>query len=322
MKDTDYTYAVAYIRTLENKMLTAGTLEAILNSESYEDAVKLIHDSGFSKNGSDSDSVDGLIKKELEYAWSEAREVCPAGAPLDVLLYKNDFHNLKTVLKAVITDTAWENLIIKPCITEPQAICDAIKNTDFSELPKFMSEACERAYKIITETHDGQKAEVYADRKCLEEMKKRADKEKNEFLTGWVDLNIVIANMKIAARAVGRSKDFISSAMVKNEDSHYERLTEAALSSFDSVCDAVASIGYPEAAEKLKESLSDFELWCDNKRMEYIKKAKRKCFGFDPIIAFLIAKEYELQAVRIILSGKLNGVPVNILSERLRDMYV
>ena len=56
--------------------------------------------------------------------------------------------------------------------------------------------------------------------------------------------------------------------------------------------------------------------------MEYIKKAKRKCFGFDPIIAFLIAKEYELQAVRIILSGKLNGVPVNILSERLRDMYV
>ena len=252
MKDTDYTYAVAYIRTLENKMLTAGTLEAILNSESYEDAVKLIHDSGFSKNGSDSDSVDGLIKKELEYAWSEAREVCPEGAPLDVLLYKNDFHNLKTVLKAVITDTAWENLIIKPCITDPQAICDAIKNTDFSELPEFMSEACERAYKIITETHDGQKAEVYADRKCLEEMKKRADKEKNEFLTGWVDLNIVIANMKIAARAVGRSKDFISSAMVKNEDSHYERLTEAALSSFDSVCDAVASIGYPEAAEKLR----------------------------------------------------------------------
>ena len=46
-------------------MLTAGTLEAILNSESYEDAVKLIHDSGFSKNGSGSDIVDGLIKIAL-----------------------------------------------------------------------------------------------------------------------------------------------------------------------------------------------------------------------------------------------------------------
>ena len=153
-------------------------------------------------------------------------------------------------------------------------------------------------------------------------MKKRADKEKNEFLIGWVDLNILLANMKIAARAVGKSKDFILSAMIKTQNSQSEKLTEAALSSFESVCDAVSSIGFSDAAERLKESLSDFELWCDNKKMEYIKTAKRKSFGFDPIMAFLIAKEYELQAVRIILSGKLNDVPVNILSERLRDMYV
>ena len=56
--------------------------------------------------------------------------------------------------------------------------------------------------------------------------------------------------------------------------------------------------------------------------MEYIKKAKLLCFGFEPILAFLIGKEYELQAVRIILSGKINGVPVEIIKERLRDMYV
>lgn len=322
MKDTDYTYAVAYIRTLENKMLTQSTLEAILNSDGYDDAAKLLKDSGFARNSSENDTVDGIIKNELEYAWSEAREVCPKGAPLDVLLYKNDFHNLKTVLKAVITDTNWENLVLKPCITDPQAISDAVKSADFSALPEFIREACAQCYRIIAETHDGQKAEILADKKCLEEMKKRADEEKNEFLSGWVDINILIADMKIAARAAGRNKDFICSSMIDTGDSRSERLTEAALSSFDDVCGAIISTGYPDAAEKLKESLSDFELWCDNKRMEYIKKAKRKCFGFDPIMAFLIAKEYELQAVRIILSGKLNGVPVNILSERLRDMYV
>lgn len=322
MKDTDYTYAVAYIRTLENKMLTHSTLESVLNSPGYDEAVKLLRDSGFAKNSSDNEPVDAIIKNELEYAWSEAREVCPDGAPLDVLLYKNDFHNLKTILKAVLTDTDWENLVLKPCIADPKDISLAIKSADFSALPEFIRDACAECYEIITQTHDGQKAEVFADKKCFEAMKKRADKEKSKFLSGWVKLNILIADMKIAARAVGRNKDFIELAMIDTEDSASDRLTEAALSSFDSVCDTISSIGYPEAAERLKESLSDFELWCDNKKMEYIKKAKRKCFGFDPIMAFLTAKEYELQAVRIILSGKLNGVPVNILTERLRDMYV
>ena len=56
--------------------------------------------------------------------------------------------------------------------------------------------------------------------------------------------------------------------------------------------------------------------------MEYIKKAKMKSFGFEPILAFLIGKEFELQTIRIILSGKQNNIPAEIIRERLRDLYI
>lgn len=322
MKETEYTYAVAYMRTLENKMLTAQELDTLLMSDSVSAAVKLLTDKGYGRNLTGSESVDVLLKSELEKVWSEAREACPEGAPLDVLLYQNDFHNLKTILKSVITDTEWRTLVLKPCIADPEEIAAAIKAADFGGLPAFIREACEKAYRIIAETHDGQMAEVYIDKACLEQMKIRADKEKSEFLSGWVDLNILIADMKTAARAVGRNKDFIKGAMVSEPGVDPQRLTEAALISKQAVCDAISEMGYPQAAELLSESFSAFEMWCDNKKMEYIKKAKLLCFGFEPILAFLIGKEYELQAVRIILSGKLNGVPAEIIKERLRDMYV
>lgn len=322
LKETEYTYAVAYMRTLENKMLTQQELDGLLMSEGVASAVKLLTDKGYGRNLSGNETVDELLKSELEKVWSEAREVCPDGAPLDVILYQNDFHNLKTVLKSVISDTDWRTLILRPSIADPDEIATAIKSADFSGLPKFMRDVCENAYRIIAKTHDGQMAEVYIDKSCLEQMKIRADKEKSEFLSSWVDLNILIANMKTAARAVGRNKDFIKGAMAAPESVNTQKLIDAALISKQAVCEAISEMGYPKAAELLGESFSAFEMWCDNKKMEYIKKAKLLCFGFEPILAFLIGKEFELQAVRIILSGKQNGVPNEIIKERLRDMYV
>ena len=320
MKETHYAYAVAYMKTFENKMLTSGELETLLNTDDMGQALKILSDKGFGQNVKGNEGVSGVLKSELEKIWSEAKNVCPEGAPLDVLLYKNDFHNLKTVLKAAVSGTEFENMLFRPCLADPYEFENAIKTASFEELPEFIKEAAEKAYEIITQTRDGQMAEVYLDRACLEQMKKRAENEKNEFLDGWVDLNVLIADMKIAARAVGRTKDFIKGAMV--EAQYSEKLTEASLKSKADVVSAIAEMGYAQGAELLEKSFSDFEKWCDNLKMDYIKKAKMKSFGFEPILAFLIGKEFELQAVRIILSGKENGVPAEIIKERLRDMYV
>lgn len=53
----------------------------------------------------------------------------------------------------------------------------------------------------------------------------------------------------------------------------------------------------------------------------YLKKAKLISFGPEPIIAYIFAKENEIKAVRIILTGKKNGVDPDIIKERLRERY-
>lgn len=318
MKDTEYTYAVAYIKTLENKMLTHNEIENLLSADDTHSALKILRDRGY--GNSNSKSIDEMLRSELEKVWTEAKNICPEAAPLDILLYKNDFHNLKTILKSIITATDYENLLLKPCITDPTIIARSIQNASFDDLDEFIRESARNAYRLITETNDGQLAEVYLDREYLISMRNRAYSEKNDFLIGWVDLNITIANMKTAARAAGKSRDFINNALIETQNS--QRLCEAALTGKQAVADAISASGFPQAAELLSESFSVFEKWCDNEKLRYLQSAKLKSFGFEPILAFLIGKEYELQTVRIILGAKQNNIPVKIVRERLRDLYV
>ena len=79
---------------------------------------------------------------------------------------------------------------------------------------------------------------------------------------------------------------------------------------------------FRSAAEKLKESYSAFEKWCDDQVMDLIKEQKRNPFTVGPLFAYVLARQNEVNTVRIILSGKLNELDDGVIRERLRDMYV
>jgi V/A-type H+-transporting ATPase subunit C len=45
-------------------------------------------------------------------------------------------------------------------------------------------------------------------------------------------------------------------------------------------------------------------------------------FGIGPIAAYILARANEVKTVRIILAAKRNGLPEEMLRERVREMYV
>ena len=311
MKDVEYAYAVAYIKTLENKMLTYADIQSLIAADTGAAARDILRNRGW-----EGSTNELLLKNELEASWKIAYEVCPPDAPIDILLFENDFHNMKTVFKAKAAGADWRNMILKPSVVEPEVFEEAIRNGDFSALPPFIRGASEQTYHILTTTMDGQLAEIYADKCAVIAVLDRAKEEKNEFLIGWAELVRDIVNMKTAWRALatGKSKQFIENALIPSPSS--ERLIRALQE--QEIKDAITPL-YRDADVS---SIGAFERWCDNKKIEYVKRAKAGSFGFLPIFAFLVGKSYEIQTVRIILSCKENGVSDTVIRERLRDMYV
>lgn len=321
MKKAEYVYAVAYIKTLENKMLTAGELEALVLAEDLSSAIKFLTDRGYGKGSVSYTDADALLKDELEKNLNEAKNACGDDAPIDIILYKNDFQNLKAVTKAFVSGNAWENLILRPYTVEPKKIELAVKNNAFEDLPYFIENTARKGYEIITKTGDGCEFEIFVDREGLLKIYELSKKYKNGFLREWAELEIIIADMKIAARCVGRKREFIKKALIPIDKINTDALAEAAMSGIGEVCEKISDMGYKKISEALSVSFAEFEKCCDNIKIEFIKRAKANYFGIEAIVAFLIGKEYEIKNLRIILFGKRNKIDTVSIRERMCDTY-
>lgn len=325
MKEADYAYASAYTRTLENKMLKKSDIEALLSASSLEEALRILSDKGYGhiKTGQSLDT-DTLLKEELLYVWREVKDACPKDAPIHILLYQNDFHNLKAILKSVFSTAAYESLMMEPYTILPDEIYRAVTEGKIESLPEILREPAAKAYDILVRDNDGQLAEIVLDKALFSLMKKAANQSKNDFLIDWVDLSIALMNMKIALRGVlnGKSREFLRDSMLECKRINADALANASAQDISAVLEIFRQSGFEKAADAARESVSAFEKWCDNELIRSMQPARYKTFGFEPVLGFLVGKQFELKAVRMILSGIRSKIPAEALRERLRDLYV
>ena len=307
MKDVEYVYAVSYIKTLENKMLTHSDMQTLIAAGGIDEAKRFLRERAWI-----GETSEELLKNELENAWKKAYEVCPEEAPVDLLLYENDFHNLKTILKAEVAGEKWGNMVLSPYITPPSEIEKAIKTKSFDGLPEHIKDASREAYSLLTSAMDGQLAEIFVDKAEHLAVLESAKRAKSDFLIGWAELLTTLTDFKTAWRCavLNKSRDFVKNALINPR--------EQLIAPIGAVIEEIKKT-YPDAQT---ESVGAFEKWCDNKKLAYAKRAKADSFGFAPIMAFLIGKSFEVKAVRIILAAKENGWGEEVIRERLRDAYV
>lgn len=67
--------------------------------------------------------------------------------------------------------------------------------------------------------------------------------------------------------------------------------------------------------------LSELEKISDNYLMELNKESKYVVFGPEPLFTYLVAKEREINAVRMIMVSKINNISSDKIRERLRETY-
>ena len=102
-KDTDYLFLSARIRSLEKDLLTSQRLEQLLQSPSVENCSQLLSDLGYAPIR-DEASLQSSLKWQREAVFAELERFMPEKELLDVFRIKYDYHNIKVLLKAALTD--------------------------------------------------------------------------------------------------------------------------------------------------------------------------------------------------------------------------
>lgn len=322
MKDTEFAYAVARIRSNETRLLSSSNIEALISSQGYSEAVKLLCDMGY--ENLDTLGEEKVLSKVLEDAFGLIYTSAPDKKCLDFLIVRNDFHNIKALLKCKITGQAAEKLMLSPSVVDTELVKKALDTKDYSLLPEFLRDTVEKAYELITTTLDGQSLEIFLDKKCLEATVLLAEESKDEFSLSLANLMCAISDVKIALRCLKNNKDehFIKEALAECSLVDVKELCECVLSGLDALCAYVNKIGLVSVAESIPVGYAAFEKACDDMLMDKVRNAKYQCLGIAPLVAYYFAVDAEVKTVRIILSCKKNGIDIEKIRERVRELYV
>lgn len=322
MKDTEFAYAVARVRSNETKLLSSARLESLINAENFDECIKILSEAGF--DGIETGDTEKALSDRLDKAFSLIYESAPDKNCLDFLVVKNDYHNLKSLLKAMVSGADGDGSLLSPSIVKHSVLKRSLLEKDFSQLPEFLSLAAKEGYGLVTETMDGQILEVYLDRKCLEACEKLAEDSGDEFSIGVAELFTALTNIRIACRCLKKGKDkaFLDFALADCRLCDKEKLISSVLEGEESLLNCISSFGFDAISKSMKQGFAALEKTCDDILTEKVKCAKFQCLGIAPLAAYYFATDAEIKTVRIILSCKKNGVSEEFIRERVRVLYV
>ncbi|MFA6690960.1 MAG: V-type ATP synthase subunit C [Saccharofermentanales bacterium] len=328
----DYIFATARVRSVEKSLLSRDKVEAMLDSKTPEDALKILDELGY---GDDSEALsvtqfENMLTEELKKVYALMRSIAPDEADLYPFLYPYDYHNLKVLLKAESLEIDPELLLIDVGTIPALQMAALVRDRNFVDLTSQMRNALQQVIDVFPRTKDPQLIDFIFDQACYAEMLAAATAGKNQFILDYVRLQIDITNLKSFARIrqMGKPWNFFAQVFfnggriqdklfIRSYDEPYELVAEKLLP-------YGLSLPLAEGGIMLRETgrFTALEKFCDNHLVEFAKTAKYVSFGIEPLAAYLIAKEADIRNIRIIMNGLLQGLPQETTVERVRETYV
>ena len=322
MKDTEYAFAVARIRSNENKLLSGSTVESAITAADYKEAVKILSDSGYGDFTSQDE--EKILSQKLKEAFELIYSSAPDKKCIDFLIVKNDFHNFKAILKSIVQNKPIDELLLTPSIVDTDIAIKAVREKQFDMLGQEFKESVKKAYDVLVTTLDGQLCDVILDKACLEMTLDLAKQSKDAFAVSLANKMTALYDIKIALRCMktGKDEQFVKSCLAQCDILDCDRLALAALEGENALCEYVKFVSFETLAQCIGKSYAAFEKEMDDILIDSVKDAKYRCLGMAPLVAYYFAVENEIKTIRIILSCKKNGMSVDTIRERVRKLYV
>ena len=324
MSEQIYPYAVSKIRVKELNILTKHELENMADETNINKIKSILSDKGYNFDIIDKiEDFEKVLKNESNKLYDLIKELIPENNFADIFLCKNDYHNVKLILKSKIVNKDYKENLVDTGTIEISKLIEGIENSDYSNFSKYMQEGIKEILNIPEYEKNPYIIDCILDVKSFEEMKQIAKDTKCDFIVKHVEQLIDLTNLKTFFRILNihkKDKEIFKNAFIKGGNIEEEIFIE----SFN------VDIEDSKLRDKVKEEIlnvaindpNNFDSFCDNYIMEYMKESKFKTLTIEPIVAYIYAKETEIKNVRILLTGKLNNINPKTIKERLRNCYV
>lgn len=178
-------------------------------AKSPEDSLRIIAEAGYADTSNNNiHNFENILTQELSKTYEILKSLAPEEKFVDVFLYKNDYHNLKVLIKEEISGVDGEKYLIDGGTIPLIKLRESLANRSFSDLPKIMSSAILEAFDVYNKTQNGQMVDIVLDKATFTSMKETAKESQNKFVIDYVMKVCDLTNLKSFIRVKNMKKDF------------------------------------------------------------------------------------------------------------------
>ncbi|MDO5695903.1 MAG: V-type ATP synthase subunit C [Eubacteriales bacterium] len=330
MDRIDYAQSVILARVYEKRLLGKQKLERMIDAPDENEVYKILMDSEYSKSAAGVFDVYGyvqLLNQEMSRIRDIADELLKDKRILEIMTLRYDYHNLKVILKSKFSGKDLSEKFIPSKNANPQTVQAQVEAEKFTTIKPEFATALKATIEEYERTKDPQVIDIIMDRYYFEHIRALAETLDIQFfrdyILGKIDFYNVISLVRM--KRMNKTVHFAEKVFADGGRIQKSKLMSLLQADVDKMITSLKgeAIGayVVKGLNEYRKTDSLFTLEKQSKRYlkELTKDARFITFGPEPIIAYILAKEEELEAVRFIIVGKLNNIPADKIRERLGD---
>ena len=263
-KERIYPFAVASVRSMENKLLTKQKLLQMAEAKDAEEALRFLQDSDYGKTQiGDVHEFETMIQANLEEAYQAMGKLIPNEVFMDIFRFKNDYHNVKVLIKEEISKVNGRKFLIQGGSIPVEDLRKFFRERNYMEMPCIDEKAVEEAIELYAKTKNGRYIDTTLDRACFRVMSDAAEKLGIPYVATYVRKLADITNLKTLYRiyTLKRTEQELTESLVPGGEISAEALLHAFKS--DNAAAALKETGYGRLCDSMELGFTAFEKACE-----------------------------------------------------------
>ena len=320
-------FASSRAKAKELNLFTEERLYRMMESKTLTDAVRVLAEANYADGENvNTENFYEILEKEERSVTAFVRETAPKGVGIECFFCRNDYHNLKVLLKArYVGIEDYTGMLLPDGNYVFADLKERYENNTLSITNKYMGEALAI---INREFESGNRSprliDVELDKAMYREISdilkgKNTDIYIKKYFENLIDtsnIGSMLRTINIGAGFAFFEQGFLTGGKLS-------------LNSFKECGTDTAKFGkfingtdYKELYEKVKEKdLSGFETAKDNYLLKIFAVNKSDMFSVAPIVGYYLGKLNEIKVLRVVLICIKNNVSLDEMKKRVRMLY-
>ncbi len=334
LQPTEYTYASARIRALENRMVGRERIDALVDARTADEVMDRLAEYGLTPPDTEgvpageakSAAREGMLLAVLREAYDEVETSVPDPAVFRYFRYPYDCNNVKAAIKCAVRGIPAGDMLFDFGTVPADEVEGLLREGKYERFSAAMAAAIPAAREAYDKTGDPRRIDMVLDRACYEDMQAAAgDATLQSWLRAKIDLTNIIITLRILRMSMGDvGAGFLSESLLPGGTLGADFFAWAYGAGEESLWGAIARTAYEGLArvEGDPRPLSAVERAADDLYMERVRKDARAPFGVPVVGGYLVGWEVAVKNIRIILAAKDAELNSEVIRERIRSSYV